>query len=136
MGYIECSILVAFIADTDFFAPVLVVPDTEFTAKCPVIVRRCRDVSSEVTTSNIPSEWQMAFNSIACNVYKVKSRKPLYVAPYQSAVINGMTRGVRHISEVITENLDESSTFSVCPRVMKINQASSNIKIPVKICNM
>ena len=58
MGYIECSIRVAFIADTEFFAPVLVVPDTEFTAKCPVIVgtniiRRCRDVSSEVTAGNI-----------------------------------------------------------------------------------
>jgi hypothetical protein len=144
LGYIECSILVSFLADTEFFAPVLVVPDTEFTAKCPVIVgtniiRLCRDVSSGGTGGNIPFEWQVAFDSIACNVFKVNSlnRKPFYVAPYQSAVVNGIARGVRsNISEVVTENVDGISAFSVCPRVVKINQASSSIKIPVKICNM
>ena len=70
LGYIECSLTVSFLSGNEFLVPILVVPDTEFSLACPVIVgtniiRLCRDLSSNnPSISNIPSECELAFNSI------------------------------------------------------------------------
>ena len=68
--------------------------------------------------TNTPSEWKMAFDASACNRYTVRSlnKKPFTVAPYQTATANGIVRGVDRDILVVTENLEKSSNFAVCPR--------------------
>ena len=141
MGYIECSLTLPFLTKSSYDIPVLVVPDTDFNYKCPVIVgtnvlRLCKE-SCMIETDTIPTEWKTAIDSIQCKLYSVKSdsKKPITIGPYETTILNGRSRRIgSNIENVVTEACD-NSTYIVCPRVIKIGQRSQ-AKIPVKVCNM
>ena len=139
LGYIDTTVSVPFLADFSLPAPVLVVPDTHFNGKCPVIVgtnviRPLRQFTSD--SRSVPPEWQLAMDCLKVDHFTVKacSRKPISVEPYQTVIVNGFTRNVdSSVTDVVTENV--SSSFAVCPRVVKL-QKFDYCRIPVKICNM
>ena len=141
-GYIEARIVVPFVSDFELWVPVLVVPDTDFNQTCPVIVgtnvlRPLRSRVSSGAPSDVPGEWQIALDSLNYKTFMVKacSRKPFSVQPYETVVVNGFSRGIDHgVTEIVTENPDNPD-YSVCPRVMKLDQKDYH-RIPVKICNM
>ena len=65
-GYVEAEISVPFLSDSVFNIPLLVVPETEYNSKVPVIIgtnliRLCKTDSSD---SEVPVEWQTAFDCL------------------------------------------------------------------------
>ncbi|XP_033726764.1 uncharacterized protein LOC117316332 [Pecten maximus] len=142
LGYIECEVEIPAMAEQAFQVLMLVVPNTEYNSTCPVIlgtnvIRLVKRATLE--DSVVPKEWQAAMDSISCSfAVRMLSKKPVTIAPYTTAVINGIVRGVDpEITDLVTEN-QENSTFRyiVCPRVLKIKQNKANHKIPVKFCNI
>ena len=65
-GYIEADISVPFLSSVSFTVPVLIVSDTEYNRKVPVIIgtnviRLCKQ---SVPEADVPAEWQLAFDSL------------------------------------------------------------------------
>ena len=74
-GYIEAEISAPFLSNSVFNVPLLVVSDTEYNKDVPIIVgtnviRLCK---ASVPTSDVPVEWQTAFDSICDDAVPVKT---------------------------------------------------------------
>ena len=65
-GYIEAEISVSFLSNSTFNKPLLVVSDTEYNSKVPSVVGKnvIRFCENQVSSSQVPVEWQTAFGSI------------------------------------------------------------------------
>lgn len=145
MGYIECCITIPFM-NIDLAVPVLIVPDTNFNKTCPMIIgtnvlRLCRDLSDATQSlSEIPKQWKNAFEGLKCQSYCVRSvsKKTIMVEPNESVMVKGFTKGipVKEHMTVVTENCNSDSTFTVCPRIVKLSTLTSKPCVQVKICNI
>ena len=70
-GYIEADISVPFLSSISFTIPVLIISDTEYNRKVPVIIgtnviRLCKQ---SVPEADVPAEWQLAFDIYVMKVY-------------------------------------------------------------------
>ena len=142
LGYIDTFVSVPFLSDFTLDVPVLVVPDTHFNHKCPVIIGTnvIRPLKQRFSSqSGIPEEWQLAMDCLNVDTFQVKacSKKPISIEPYQTVMVNGFTRNIdSSVTEVVTETSSSSSaSLAVCPRVVKLKQYDY-CRIPVKVCNM
>ncbi|PJE77542.1 hypothetical protein CI610_03533 [invertebrate metagenome] len=143
LGYVECSVKLPFLSEVEFFVPILVVPDTKFNAKCPVIIgtnviRQCKDLLTQ-EGCDVPPEWKLAVDSIQAKTFVVKTlgKKMVRLDPYESVVVQGRATGLdTSMGEVVTENLDTGLSYAVCPRVVKLGKNAHVARIPVKICNI
>ena len=145
MGYFEANVSVPLLSSFSLDVPILVIPDNDFNLSCPVVIgtnvlRRCKYYVSYhgITAEEIPVEWEAAMQGIPSQTFCVKAcnRRTVTVGPFETVTINGIARGLNNrISTVVTENIDGMSSYTVCPRVVKVN-TSSSVKIPVRICNM
>lgn len=73
--------------------------------------------------------------NLSCPV-KVCGNKSVKVAPFESTTLSGMARNLdQSISSVVTESPEIFQGYTVCPRVIRTQNAVS-AKISVRICNM
>ena len=144
-GYIECILRIPFI-EVELDVPVLIVPDTDFNRKCPVIIgtnvlRIYRDLLSEKDKDmkGILKEWKVAFKSMKSKCYLVKSvcKKPITVKPNESVMIKGCVTGLPNNNmTMVCESCDDIEKFTVCPRVLKFPTPTTKSKLQLKICNI
>ena len=143
-GVVECEVTIPYLNNFTSHIPLLVVPDTHLNRSCPIIIgtnviRLCRDYLKENPASCIPDTWDIAFDSIKCNSFVVKSsnKHSIMVEPYQTVTVKGISRNVPStITEAITENMDSNKKFMVCPQVTKLDNQGSCTNVQVKLCNM
>ena len=50
--------------------------------------------------------------------------------------INGIVRDTAHYENAVTENLDDSCDFNVCPRIVAVKNNSKTARVPVRVCNI
>lgn len=143
-GYIECTLKIPFL-DIEFFVPMLVVQDTEFNKKCPIIIgtnvlRICRNVlNNKISGTCIPLQWQRALDTLKCQSYHVRSmcKRSVIIEPNKSMVVKGRTNGVprKESMTLITENCDKDLKFTVCPRVVELS-GFMKPTVQVTVCNI
>ena len=143
MGYIEVSIQVSFLANTDIEVPVLVMPTTNYGLQVPVVlgtnvIRLCRNMCQQDT--EIPKEWNDAFVSVQqgrIGIVKSTNKVPLKLQPNETVTLSGLIRKEKEIDEAVTEPTeDASSRIGVCPRVVKIEKIGTYQRVPVRIYNI
>lgn len=129
-GYIECTLKIPFF-DIEFFVPMLVVQDTKFNKKCPIIIgtnvlRICIHVlNNNISCTSIPLQWQRALDTLKCQSYQVKSVCKRNVT---------IEKNGEHRKESMTENCDKDLKFTVCPRVVELS-GSMKPTVQVTVCN-
>ena len=92
-GYSEVDISMPFLRSVDFTIPVLIVSDTEYNRKVPVIIgtnvkRLCKQ---SVPEADVPAEWQFAFNSLCDDSLPVRTTNNfnIHVGPGEGKVLHG-----------------------------------------------
>lgn len=140
-GYSLLSLSVPSLESSDITVPVLVVPDTDYSARVPLLVGTnvIRHLHTHSIQTNVPSCWQQAFSAISCvQSVPVKAfiRKPFTIKPYQTCTVTGKVRNVGEVTLGVTETLDCSHYLNVCPRVVNVRPGKNFSRIPVRICNL
>ncbi|KAL3861622.1 hypothetical protein ACJMK2_007647 [Sinanodonta woodiana] len=90
--------------------------------------------SLEGKAETVPDAWDIAIDSIKCNPLTVRSTNmhAVNIEPYETVTINGIARNVdAGISEVVTENLENSKQVTICPRMVTVDHQGSYSKIQV-----
>lgn len=142
VGYIEATIEVAFITNSELFVPVLVVPSTEYNLNVPVIVgtnviRLCKEATGEHCV--VPTEWEDAFQAVHHGFAgKVMStNRAVEIQPMETVTVSGFARKTKDVQTAVTETTDGiSSKVGVCPRVVNLDKPGKNGRIPVRLFNM
>lgn len=140
-GFIEADISVPFLTTENFVVPVLVMTDTGFNKDCPSIIgtnviRICKEHSHN---SDIPSEWQTAFESL-CEQVPVRTTNTysLRVGPGEVKTLHGIVRNINNIQTAVTEHIDGSLSgdLTICPRVVSLKSPGTTVRVPVRVCNL
>ena len=144
-GYIEADIVVPSLGNTLYKAPVLVVENTDYNCRVPVIIgtnviRLCKQASNDSSESNIPAEWQVAFDSMCNEILPVKTTNnfSIKVAPGEVKTLSGFVRNTKSFQTAVTEPIDTSLSagLTICPRVVSLGSSGSTARIPVCVCNL
>ena len=144
-GYIKADIVVPSLGNTTYKAPVLVVENTDYNRRVPVIIgtnviRLCKQASNDSSESNIPAEWQVAFDSMCNEILPVKTTKnfSIKVAPGEVKTLSGFVRNTKSFQTAVTEPIDTSLSagLKICPRVVSLGSSGSTARIPVRVCNL
>ena len=144
-GYIEADIVVPSLGNTLYKAPVLVVENTDYNRRVPVIIgtnviRLCKQASNDSSESNIPAEWQVAFDSMCNEILPVKTTNnfSIKVAPGEVKTLSGFVRNTKSFQTAVTEPIDTSLSagLTICPRVVSLGSSGSTARIPVRVCNL
>lgn len=140
-GYVVVEVNIPFSNGEPLQSIMLVMPETDYTTKVPVIVgtniiRRFNPGADEHSASEA---WKTAFHSI-CNKHlgTVKTTQKVVLQPYESKIITGLTRKTQDVESAVTEPAEEGATsrVSVCPRVVTLNKAGTTARVPVRIFNL
>ena len=95
----------------------------------------CRDTEDEV-----PAEWSNAFISVQNGfVGSVRStnKTTISLQPLEAVTVSGFVRKQKEVETAVTEATENASgKLGVCPRVVAVNKAGRNARVPVKIFNM
>ena len=144
-GYIEVDVSVPFVNNFTIPAPVLVVHDTDFNSQVPSIIGTniislCKSVSSG-SSSEIPEQWKLAFDSLVDETIPVKSTNnfSVRIAPGEIKILSGIVRKHnKDIDTAVTEHTDTSLSgdLTICPRVLSLKSSSSTVRVPVRVCNL
>ena len=114
-----------FLSSISFTIPVLIVSDTEYNRKVPVIKgtnvkRLCKQ---SVPEDDVPAEWQLAFDSLCDDSLPVRTTNNLNirVGPRGVKVLHGFARKTKDFETAVTEHIDSSlpGSLTVCPRLGK-----------------
>ena len=140
MGYFGANVSVPLLLSFSLDVLILVVQDNDFNLSCPVVIgsdvlRLCKHSVSYlgITAEEIPVDWEAAMQGISSQNCCVKAciGRTVNVGPFETVTLNGIARGLnKKDSTVMTENIDGMSSYTVCPRVFKVN-TSSSVKIPI-----
>lgn len=122
--------------------PILVVSNTAYNRKVPAligtnIISRCRDTKD--SSSSVPEQWQMAFDSLVDDNIPVKTTNhAIRLAPGEIKTVHGIARNVGQLHTAITEHVDTSLSgdMTVCPRVVQLKDTGATTRIPVRVCNL
>ena len=141
-GYIEAEISAPVLSSSVFKIPLLIVSDTEYNQKVPAIIgtnliRLCK---AEVSKSEVPVEWQTAFDCLRDDVVPVKTTNnfAIRIAPNEIKTIHGIVRKSGEFETGITEHMDTSlpGDLAICPRVVSLKSAGNTVRVPVRVCNL
>ena len=141
-GCVEAEISVPFLSDSVFNIPLLVVPETEYNSKVPVIIRTnlirlCKTDSSD---SEVPVEWQTAFNCLTGDSIPVKTTNnyAIRIGPNEVRTIHGIARKSSDFETVVTEHVESSlsGNLNICPRVFSLKSSGNTVRVPVRVCNL
>lgn len=113
-GFIEADVSVPSLGGQSFIIPVLVMSNTEFNSEVPAIIgtnviRLCKE-SSPNNNNNIPSEWQIAFDSLCDDSIPVRTTNThnIRVGPGEVKTLHGIVRNTKDIHTAVTEHIDSS----------------------------
>ncbi|KAH3833157.1 hypothetical protein DPMN_106458 [Dreissena polymorpha] len=69
---------------------------------------------------------------------RVTATKLITLHPMETRTVTGFVRKIKNTDATITEALEDEHSHSVivCPRVVTVNNAGRNARIPVRICNV
>ena len=141
-GYVEAEISVPFLSDSVFNIPLLVVPETEYNSKVPVIIgtnliRLCKTDSSD---SEVPVEWQTAFDCLTGDSIPVKTTNnyAIRIGPNEVKTIHGIARKSSDFETAVTEHVESSlsGNLNICPRVVSLKSSGNTVRVPVRVCNL
>ena len=141
-GYIEAEISAPFLSNSVFNVPLLVVSDTEYNKDVPIIVgtnviRLCK---ASVPTSDVPVEWQTAFDSMCDDAIPVKTTNnfAIRIAPNEFKIVHGIVRKTGDYETAVTEHRDTSlpGDLTICPRVVSLKSPGNTARVPVRVCNL
>lgn len=141
-GYIEAEISAPILSSSIFNIPLLIVSDTEYNLKVPAIIgtnliRLCK---AEVFKSEVPVEWQTAFDCLCDDVLPVKTTNnfAIRIAPNEIKTIHGIARKSGEFETGITEHMDTSlpGDLTICPRVVSLKSVGNTVRVPVRVCNL
>lgn len=141
-GYIEAEISAPVLSSSSFNIPLLIIPDTEYNQKVPVIIgtnliRLCR---AQVSQKEVPNEWQTAFDCLCDDVLPVKTTNnfAIRIAPNEIRTVHGIVRKSGEVETGITEHIDTSlpGDLAICPRVVSLKSAGNTVRVPVRVCNL
>ncbi|XP_053389926.1 uncharacterized protein LOC128552882 [Mercenaria mercenaria] len=143
-GYIELGVKVPSLNDEEAVALILIVPQTEYNQRVPVIIgtnliREFSKLSKEKEADTIPNEWRESFDVLsATTIGKVKVTKKITLLPRETKTVTGFIRKQRHVESAVTECLDDINSTSavVCPRVVSLNNPGRTSRVPVRLCNI
>ncbi|XP_053403276.1 uncharacterized protein LOC128558360 [Mercenaria mercenaria] len=143
LGYVEVDLKVSVLCDRCFTIPALIVPRTDYNSNVPVIVGTniIRQLQAEMddATTEIPEVWNMAFKATcSSSVGIVKSTQRFTLQPMETKQITGFERKMKDCESVVTEPSEKgySSRFTVCPRVVKLDDPGNTARVPVRVFNM
>ena len=122
--------------------PFLVVPMTEYNKHVPVIVgtnllREFKMCISE--DEQMPGPWQLGFQAITNKqVGVVRATLKIVLQPMEVRTVHGFVRKRQAVKSAITEPSEAGNISKphVCPRVVSLNKAGKNVRIPVRLFNM
>ena len=141
IGYFEAEVCIPESELEPAIIPILVVPVTKYSGQVIVgtnIIGELK-VHAKETDIDIPTAWNTAFAAYTATDSKfVKStnKKPIVIHPNQVVTINGIVRDTSHYENAVTENLDDSCDFNVCPRIVAVKNNSKTARVPVRVCNI
>ena len=119
-GYIEADIVVPSLGNTTYKAP------TDYNRRVPVItgtnvIRLCKQASNDSSESNIPAEWQVAFDSMCNEILLVKTTNnfSIKVAHGEVKTLSGFVRNTKSFQTAVTEPIDTSLSagLTICPEL-------------------
>lgn len=119
----------------------LVVPDTEHSVKCPMIVGTnvLRHVQSCVGSQTLPMKWQGVMSSMTNTLshhVKAFTKKPIMVMSNEMRIITGVVCCIDDFTTGMTCLDTRSHGINVSSHVVKVDPNTSFSKIPVCICNL
>ena len=144
--YRECIVVTvsaSFLPDKEVDALALVVPITAYHAEVPIVIGT--NIIREYDTmcdsdDDVPPEWKVAFVALQIGfVGSVRStnKTSITLQPMEVKTVSGFVRKQKETESAITEQADTaSSKIGVCPRVVAVNKAGRNARVPIKIFNM
>ena len=107
-------------------------PDTSCDSTCPVkigtnVIRWCKFIAETDNFDYIPEVWSASFTTLLCDTFVARStnKRIINVGPYESLILNGITRGCNNLAG-----------FIVKPHVVKLSATGDCVKVPVHICNL
>ncbi|KAH3885074.1 hypothetical protein DPMN_009062 [Dreissena polymorpha] len=119
---------------------VLIVKDTEYNDKVPVIVEtnllREYRPEFEIQRGDFPKSWKTAFDAMLSPIVgQVKATKTVILHPLETKTITGFVRKSEVIEAAVTETGDMPTAFSICPRVVSLKNPGKTARVPVRVCN-
>lgn len=142
IGYIEADISVPSLGNNTYNVPLLIVANTEYNSKVPSIIgtnviRLCKQSSFG---SDIPGEWQSAFDSLCDDAIPVRTTNNfnIRVGPGEVKIIHGIVRKTSDLDTAVTEHVDNSlsGSLTICPRIVSLKSPGTTVRVPVKVCNL
>ena len=144
--YIQCievTVGASFLPGQEIETLALVVPTTAYHAQVPIIIGtnviRVYDNICE-HDDDVRPEWKVAFVALHSGfVGSVRSTNntSITLQPMEVRTVSGFVRKQKEAESAITEQTENaSSKIGVCPRVVAVNKAGRNARVPVKVFNM
>ena len=141
-GFIEADISVPSLGNDSFVIPVLVVSNTEYNKHVPSIIGTnvIRLFKDSCPISDIPSEWQTAFDCMCDDTIPVRTTNNynLRVGPGEIKTLHGIVRNTKDMHTAVTEHTDSSLSgdLTICPRVVSLKTPGTAVRVPVRVCNL
>ena len=144
--YIQCievTVGASFLPGQEIETLALVVPTTAYHAQVPIIIgTNVIRVYDNICKhdDDVPPEWKVAFVALHSGfVGSVRStnKTSITLQPMEVRTVSGFVRKQKEAESAITEQAENaSSKKGVCPRVVAVNKAGRNARVPVKVFNM
>lgn len=147
LPYLACmvgTVMVPFCPDP-ITVLALVDPTIKYNSQVPVligtnVITKFKESCPTDTVSEISSQWQNAFMSVQngfVGFVKSTNKKDVSIKPLQTVTFSGLVRKEKEVETAVTENTENAtSRIGVCPRVVALNKAGQNQRVPVRIFNM
>ena len=141
-GYIDVSVSVPFLGNMIIKRSCLVVQDTEYNRKVPVIIGAnvIRYYVYNRTSKDVPVEWQTAFDNTVDEGVPVKTicNYGIRIGPGDMKPLHGLARKTGDTEAAVAEHTNGSlsGNLTICPRVVSLKGPGSTIRVPVRVCNL
>ena len=149
-SYIEAEVFVPSLVNNTFVIPVLVVNNTECnnTNSSVIETNVMRLCKQSAPTTDIPAEWQTAFDSMCDTTLPVKATNSysLKIGPGEIKTLHDVVRKENdmdtavpeHCHTAVTEHIDSSLSgdLTICPRVFSLKSPGTTVRLPVRVYNL
>ncbi|XP_060552007.1 uncharacterized protein LOC132713429 [Ruditapes philippinarum] len=139
LGYSVLDITFPSLSSQSFSAPILIVPDTEYSSRVPLIIGtnilNVLKSSRTESTSSPLSDIISSLSDIVTKPVTLLHHQTVIVKPFETTTLEGKVRHIGNMSSGVTESTD-SLMLNVCPRLVKLQPGTSFCRVPVRVCNL
>ena len=104
------------------------------------VISLCKQAANDSSESNIPADWQVAFDSVCNEILSVKTTNnfSIKVAPGEVKTLSGFVRNTKAFNTAVTGPIDTSFSagLTICARVVSLGSSGPTARIPVCVCNL